>query len=193
MSIQHKTINSFEQGVFTVKQIAQEESVVIFDGEADQGYHNYTDFWWTNMQCPLAYKYLDLDSMYPARYFSGFELKEGVEVLYQKMQAVYSNVFGKNFQSILELGTGGGEITLQFQKHNLDYVGVEGTSAGVAKLIEFGLDADRIIHSNLKFMKQLDRKFDLVMCTEVAEHLEPTFASKIVSNLARIFIKVSFF
>lgn len=31
-------------------------------------------------------------------------------------------------------------------------------------------------------MKKIDKRFDLVMCTEVAKHIEPFFASKIVEN-----------
>ncbi len=98
------------------------------------------------------------------------------------MQETFSAVFGVKSTSVLELGTGGGEITLHFHKASLDYQAVEGTEAGAKKLLSAGIPEARISLQNLKFMKPLGRTFDLVMCTEVAEHIEPWFASKLVSN-----------
>ncbi len=174
-------------GGSVVTQIAEEENLEVFRGHSDTGYHNFGTKWWTNPACPFSYKYLSLDSeLYPEQYFGssigGHPDYTRSKQLYDYMQRVYALIFGSNFNSILELGTGGGEISVHFHEAGLDLVAVEGTTSGVNKLRGLGIAEDQIVFANLKFMKPLNRKFDLVMCTEVAEHLEPWFASKIVSN-----------
>jgi beta-1,4-mannosyl-glycoprotein beta-1,4-N-acetylglucosaminyltransferase len=162
-----------------------EESVQIFDGK-DNGYHPYGTQWWTNPKCPHSFKYLNIDSMYPSVYFNdpniGHPPERVSEIIYSYMQEMYQKIFGREFNSILELGTGGGEITRQFHKHKLDYIAVEGTTAGCDRLVATGMMPERIIQTNLKLMTKLNRKFDISMCTEVAEHIEPWFASKVVTN-----------
>jgi len=166
-------------------EIAKEESCVIFHSSQDNGYHPYGNDWWTNGQSPYSFKYLSIDSLYPAEYFlpEGAHPEDaGGNAIYEYMQSIYTELFGRNFSSILELGTGGGGITRQFAKHGLDYVAVEGTQAGVQCLVDIGIDPNRICHQNLKFLDYQNRSFDIVMCTEVAEHIEPFFASKIIEN-----------
>ncbi len=53
------------------------------------------------------------------------------------------------------------------------------------KLKSIGIPNTSILHCDLKFLNPLERTFDVVMCTEVAEHIEPWFASKIVENCTR--------
>ncbi len=172
-------------GGIEVKSIDPSASAVIFSENADQGYHDYGTLWWTNQRCPYAYKYLDLDSLCPATYFApggGHPSRKVSGKLFNYMRAQYRGLFGADFGSVIELGTGGGEITRHFEEAGLDYLAVEGTEAGVARLRETGIPAEQILHRNLKFMPAQDRRFDLAMCTEVAEHIEPWFASKIVEN-----------
>lgn len=150
------------------------------------GYHWYGNDWWTNLRCPHAFQYLSLDSLYPAGYYvsktegGAHPARAMAADLYEYMQSVYSAVFGRAFGSILELGTGAGEITSQFRDHGHDYCAVEGSPEGVVKLRQMGVPEDRLVFSDLKFLRPLGRKWDLVMCTEVAEHVEPWFASKVV-------------
>ena len=168
-----------------ITKISREQDIKVADIVRTDGYHPYGTSWWTNLDCPYAYKYLSLDSLYPSDYFAedaAHPNKQESLTLYNYMQSTYQAFFKSPFNSILELGTGGGEITTQFHEHQLDYIAVEGTTAGVEKLKYNGIDPNRIIKSNLKFFECLDRKFDIVMCTEVAEHLEPWFASKVVDN-----------
>jgi Methyltransferase domain len=168
-----------------LRQLKTEETEIIFKQGTDTGYHRYGTQWWTNLACPLAYKYLSLDAMYAPEYFDetmGHPSHAQSLRLYTYMQETYAKVFGKNFSSVLELGTGGGEITRHFHEAGLDLIAVEGTSAGVQKLLSLGIPEHQVLKRNLKFFNKLDRTFDLAMCTEVAEHIEPWFASKIVEN-----------
>ena len=153
--------------------------------EGEDWYHSYGSFWWTNEECPYAYKYLIPDELYSEKYFDSKSHPQEAEALslYFYMQSVYSELFGKEFKSILELGSGGGFLTKIFQDKSLDFMVVEGTEAGVQRLIhEIGISNRRIVKEDLRQMNSLYRKFDIVMCTEVAEHIEPWFASKIVEN-----------
>lgn len=183
--IQHNILKTNKIGNLTLHEIDRLDKKIIFSNNTNgsDGYHHYTSKWWHNLNCPYAYKYLHLDSLYPSHYFRpeiGHPNEVMCEQIYLYMQEIYRAVFNKNFYSIFEIGCGAGEITSQFKTHELDYMCVEGTDAGVSKLINIGIDANRIVKSDLRLFKGIEKKFDLVMCTEVAEHLEPSFSSKIV-------------
>lgn len=170
---------------YKLVEIQQEETLQVFDQTTDNGYHTYGTQWWTNPACPFAFKYLALDALYAPTYFSherGHPSYDQAQALYRYMQQVYQSLFGRTFASVLELGTGGGEITTHFHEAGLDLTAVEGTTAGVEKLLSLGIPATQVIKANLKFMEPLGRQFDIAMCTEVAEHIEPWFASKVVAN-----------
>lgn len=181
--ITHNTIQTVNVNGINFQEISILDKKDVFVDSRDDGYHKYGSFWWTNTDCPYAYKYLHLDSLYPSCYFQpggGHPNVYKSRELYEYMQHIYTTIFGVQFNSILELGCGGGEITSQFEYHNLDYLAVEGTDAGVQQLVNIGIQPQRIIKSDLRLFKGIDRTFDMVMCTEVAEHLEPPFSSKIV-------------
>lgn len=189
MELRHTKIDTKKtESEINIVTLQREENVQVFDvnGNQPEAFHQYGTQWWTNPLCPHAFKYLNIDSMYPDIYFNnpgiGHPEQSTAKMLYDYMQEMYIQLFGKQFNSILELGVGGGEITRQFDKHQLDYVAVEGTTAGCEKLISNGITPNRIVQSDLKVLPHLGRKFDIVMCTEVAEHIEPWFASKVVSN-----------
>lgn len=187
-SASHTIISKSDlQGMQLVELTPQEQCRVSVVGQQDDGHHPYGNDWWVNRACPFAFKYLALDALYPTGYFSleGHPDTATGRAIYEYMQKVFRDVFGRPFASVLELGTGGGEITREFALHELDYLAVEGTTAGVATLAKNGIDMARVVHADLKFLPDLKRSFDLVMCTEVAEHIEPFFASKLVDNCIR--------
>lgn len=167
-----------------VTTISRTLKVQVFKNDKDNGYHFFSNAWWYNLNCPYAFNYLDLDSLYPEIYFQHNDLghpdKSDSENLYAYMQKVFTEVTGKKFESILELGTGGGEITSQFVLNGVDVYAVEGSESGVRKLKSLGIDESKIFKCDLRLMDTLDRKFDLVMCTEVIEHIEPFFAAKVI-------------
>lgn len=169
----------------SIRRIASALSVQIANEYGQPGgYHEYGNSWWTNSECPFSYSYLAVDPLYPSSYFDSpaHPDKARAENLYNYMQDCFRKIFQRSFHSVLELGTGGGEITAEFLASNLDYIAVEGTTAGCQKLLHRGVPRDRIVFADLRRLPFLGRKFDIVMCTEVAEHIEPFFASRVVEN-----------
>jgi hypothetical protein len=153
------------------------------DGE-DFGYLNFGNDWWTDPKCPLSFKYFEIDPLYAESYYESpsHPNTAASRNLYGYMQECFTALFNREFQSVLELGTGGGEITREFARAGLDYMAVEGTSAGVGKLRSRGIPPERIVVQDLRRLPPLARRFDLVMCTEVVEHIEPFFASRIAET-----------
>jgi hypothetical protein len=183
--ISHPIIKHNRFGPYNIIEIAEDIKLNVFNKDGiDQGYHNYSNAWWYNINCPYSYAYLDIESIYPKTYFttesSGHPDKKYASDIYCYMQRIYKDIFNCKFYSVLELGTGGGNITYQFLKNNIDFTTVEGTSEGYNKLIALGIPENRILNVNLKKLIPFDKRFDIVMCTEVIEHIEPFFASKIV-------------
>jgi len=182
---QHPIINRFKKNNFEVIEIDEEINVEIFDSKGKHvGYHNYSSAWWYNLNCPYAFSYINIDSLYPKKYFSGEDIGhpdvQFAKDLYEYMQTTFESLVGRKFDSILELGTGGGEITYQFFINNIDFYSVEGSVEGYNKLLSKGMPEKNLLLSNLKTLKPIEKRFDITMCTEVAEHIEPFFASKIV-------------
>lgn len=193
-SLRHPTVSTFERAGYSFQEIAPTVRVQPHEvaSTADRGadWADYGSDWWLRADCPYGFKYID--TLYPEEYFIpdqgpslGHPRHADAAMIYEYMQRTYAEIFGRQFGSILELGNGGGEISAQFELAKLDYVVVEGTSNGCRRLIHNGLSPDRIVQTNLKFLEPLGRRFDIVMCTEVAEHIEPFFASKIVDNCVR--------
>ena len=50
-------------------------------------------------------------------------------------------------------------------------------------MLERGIPIERIIKHDLRFPLNLNRIFDIVLCTEVAEHIEPPFSSQLILNI----------
>lgn len=86
-----------------------------------------------------------------------------------------------NPQSMLDLGSGAGHYLRAFQSKGIQAVGFEASSTGVRRVGEDVL----AVSYDLKNPLVLSRRFDLVLCIEVAEHL-PTRSSKtLVQSIAQ--------
>jgi hypothetical protein len=142
----------------------------------------FSHLWWTDPLDLRAYTYSDPNVEYDKEYFESehHPSEEVAKQLYDYMQQTYKQVFGRYFKSVLEFGAGSGEITAQFHEDDLHYFVVEPTTAGYEKLLSKGIYEASIIPEDIRFMYDMNYKFDLVVCTEVAEHIEPWFASKVV-------------
>src|SRR4051812_7096911 len=85
--------------------------------------------------------------------------------------------------SVVDVGCGAGVWLAEAGRLGVgDYLGVDGhTPAGSLRI-----DAGRFLRHDLATPLRLERRFDLVMCLEVAEHVEPQAADVLVDSLARL-------
>ena len=86
------------------------------------------------------------------------------------------------FKSIVDVGCATGDIVKEFEERGLDSWGVEGSSEA----------EEYIICKNFKIVDLrdpvtiFDRRFDLCLCLEVAEHIEEAFVDIFVSHLIEL-------
>src|SRR3954471_8874185 len=85
--------------------------------------------------------------------------------------------------SVVDVGCGAGVWLAEAGRLGVgDYLGVDGhTPAGSLRI-----DADRFLRHDLATPLRLERRFDLVICLEVAEHVEAQAADVLVDSLARL-------
>jgi hypothetical protein len=65
----------------------------------------------------------------------------------------------------------------------IEVFAVEGSSAGIQRARARNIPAGSLRQHDLRRPLQLDRRFDVAICTEVAEHIECPFSSQLVQNL----------
>jgi hypothetical protein len=91
---------------------------------------------------------------------------------------------GREVKGLLEMRNGGGFYAEKFEALLGDgFVTVEGSGHGVQATLKRSTPAKQVKNWDLRLPLYLGRRFDLVVCTEVAEHVEPVFSSQIVLNL----------
>ena len=137
--------------------------------------------WWFDSDEPAAFDIYDLDGFYSDRYYSEDHVKPLiVRMIVAALLAVGREALGGDVGSVLDLGCGQGQFTAALLDSGVDVAAVEGSEAGFASAIRRGVPVDRIRRHDLRLPLHLDRRFDVVMCTEVAEHIEPPFAGQLI-------------
>lgn len=84
-------------------------------------------------------------------------------------------------QSVLDMGCGLGAFLNVY--HNLgvvDFLGIDGNWVNVSELL---IPKDKFLAHDLTQEITLNRKFDLAICLEVAEHLPPNAGDVLVNNI----------
>lgn len=84
-------------------------------------------------------------------------------------------------KSILDLGSGAGHYLRAFTERGVEVLGLEASAGGVAAsgtaVLALTYDLRRPVH--------LNRRFDTVMCVEVAEHLPNRWSASLVDSICR--------
>lgn len=83
------------------------------------------------------------------------------------------------FNSVIELGCASGVVLKALSDIGIDIYGVDFGEAGCCLTIP----ADKFLLHDLRTPLQLDKKFDLCLSLETAEHLEPEYADIFVQNM----------
>ena len=84
-------------------------------------------------------------------------------------------------QSVLDVGCGVGTWLAAWKENDLDdYLGVDGTYIHTDQLL---IPAEKFLAADLEKPLRLQRKFDLIMSLEVAEHIRPEHAETFIKSL----------
>lgn len=142
--------------------------------------------WWHNPDHPNSFSYCNLDEYYPPDYIKSATMPEHVVNAYVRYVCeYYIKIKKKELTSLVEFGSAGGWFLKAFQDIFIDAVGLEGTLAGCVQCIKQGVRGDTISRVDFRNPIALNRKFDVALCTEVAEHVESPFAATLVRSLTQ--------
>jgi hypothetical protein len=86
-------------------------------------------------------------------------------------------------KNVIDFGCGGGGWLSTFAEHGLEIQGVDGPWLEKADLL---IPRDKVIIHDLTQPINLDRKFDLAMTLEVAEHIADSSADGLVASLVSL-------
>ena len=152
------------------------------DGVRLSGWHPYGSYWWLDPRSPYAFRYASLDAVYPSDYFlrdAHPDTKRARELV-DWMRAEYRGMTHHELTTVLEFGSGAGNTAVAMTEAGIRCTSVEGTESGCAKLAAIGVPGEQIIQADLRTWNGLDMRFDMVMCTEVLEHIEFPFLGRVV-------------
>jgi len=85
--------------------------------------------------------------------------------------------------SVVDVGCGNAEFLAEFKKRNVAIKGYEGSRHALDSAL---VDRKFIELFDLKNTIQETQKYDLVLCLEVAEHIESEFSQKLVENVTSL-------
>ena len=86
-------------------------------------------------------------------------------------------------RSVVDVGCGNAEFLSFFHKKGVIIKGYDGSSHAIEKSL---VDPAFIELHDLRDPILFDRKFDLVLCLEVAEHVENKYSKELIGSLARL-------
>ncbi len=122
----------------------------------------------------------DLAQWYPERFFA--DAQEGSRRSAQEIVPLIVEFFHPS--SVVDVGCSVGAWLAAFQQYGVtDILGVDGDHVP-RKMLQ--IREDQFLAADLRVPLRLDRRFDLALCLEVAEHLPPECATALVGSLAAL-------
>jgi SAM-dependent methyltransferase len=153
----------------------------VYQNGEDNGWLTKQNFWF-DPEHEHGFAIQDLDGLYPEKYFEQDHVKpETIDNYCRLVPEFYKNITGKNLNTIIEIGCGGGWFSKRFQDLGYDITAIEGSKAGFEAAKKRGVN--RVFQFDLRHSFSYPYSRDIALCTEVAEHIEPPFSSELVSNL----------
>jgi hypothetical protein len=139
--------------------------------------------WWFDQRVPGALELYDLDTIYGDNYHEQDKLDSVAVADYAQQALKYCAALqGRPCSSVLDAGAARCYLSAAMGLLGADVFSVEGTTAGV-HACRSRVANDSVLQHDLRKPLALPRRFDLVTCTEVAEHIEPPFAGTLVHTL----------
>lgn len=130
--------------------------------------------WWNNPEHPHAFRICVLDEDYPKIYYTNNHQLDNamIEAYCNGVIAYYPKFTNRPLETIIEFGSAGSWFTNRFRSMGYTITALDG-----------GSNATSNIQHDFRHVFVPERKYDIALCTEVAEHLEPPFAGILVHNL----------
>ena len=120
-----------------------------------------------------------MSSPYSSRYHEG--LKEDSAASARETVPLVLRLFPS--RTVVDVGCGSGTWTKAYADAGCDVLGIDGDIVRTEQLL---FPADKFRRADLAAPLRLDRRFDLVNCLEVAEHLAPARGESFVADLCRL-------
>jgi len=133
--------------------------------------------WWHNPQNPNAFRIAKLDEDYPESYFKGYgsvATDDNIAAYCNFVSEYYTKLTKKQLSSIIEYGSASGLFSKIFKERGVRITSIDGSSKATSRERR---DFRRV------FTQNKTKQYDIALCTEVAEHIEPPFAGILVYNL----------
>lgn len=141
-------------------------------------------YWWNDKNIPEAFLVSKLDDTYTEQYFTAERGHPTTNTAYvTHIENLIPMLLDRPLKSIVELGNGGGYFAKKFFDLEYDVVSVEGNGNGFQQTLDRGLPPEKAVKHDLRMPLFLGRRFDVALCTEVVEHVEPSFSSQIILNI----------
>jgi len=116
-----------------------------------------------------------LDGIYKGGFFKNrYKLAWRAPILVQSILKILAP------RSVLDVGCAVGELVKEFTEQGVVARGLEGATTSVPFLL---VPEKMVLFHDLRLPIVLNETFDLVVCFEVAEHIEPEYADQFLSNL----------
>lgn len=154
------------------------------NGEYNGWVEKTTSVWWLDEEVKHSFTFYNLDSFYNEDYFKNDHVKDEIINNYVNyVSYFFKKITNKDLKSVLEIGTAGGWFTKKFQESGYEIFGLEGSSCGIDSTLQKGIKKENLLKHDLRLPINLNKRFDIVCCTEVAEHLEIPFAGTLIKTL----------
>lgn len=153
----------------------------VFQGSEDNGWLKKQNFWF-DPEHEHGFAIQDLNGLYPEQYFANDHVKpETIENYCRLIPEFYEKIVGNKPTTILEMGSGGGWFGKRFDELGFVIIGNEGTIAGIEACEKRGFHL--VVQIDFRNAQTFESKYDIVLCTEVAEHIEPPFSATLIKSI----------